>query len=87
MKSTIKSGLVLFSFMMALTMGVAFADKEIAANATQNATMENETLTNVTMENETLGNDTLDNATLMNATEDNSTMAVVPAASSATDKK
>jgi len=46
MKSAIKCGLILFSFMMALTLGVAFADKEIATTETTNVTG-NETTENV----------------------------------------
>lgn len=61
------NGLVLFSVLMALSLGVAFADQEIAENETANETagevnatinesmnLTNETLENVTLENETL---------------------------------
>jgi hypothetical protein len=65
--SKITSGIVLFSLLMALSLGVAFAESEVAVtenetmnesmnesvNATMNATM-NETMENETMENETM---------------------------------
>jgi hypothetical protein len=71
----IANGLVLFSVLMALSLGVVLADQEIAENETAeegacevNATI-NETmnLTNATM-NETMENVTLENATLENVT-------------------
>ena len=51
MKSSIKYGLVLFSVLMAVSFGVAYAEKQMASNET-NKTMVNATnMTNVTMPN------------------------------------
>jgi hypothetical protein len=58
MKSSIKYGLVLFSVLMSLSLGVAFAEKQMASNET-NKTALNET--NKTKINET-------NKTALNAT-------------------
>ncbi len=65
--SKIANGLVLFSLLMALSLGVAFAESEMAANETvteENASVNasvNETLNetiNATATNETLVNET-----------------------------
>ncbi len=64
----IANGLVLFSVLMALSLGVAFADQEIAENETANesacdvnATInESLNLTNETLENATLENETVE---------------------------
>ena len=50
MNSSIKCALILFSFMMALTLGVAIADKETTKNVTANAT----NVTDITTGNKTL---------------------------------
>lgn len=72
MNMKIGHGLVLFSMLMALSLGVAFAVEEIADNATVE---ENETLNNTTInESLNLTNVTLENATLENATLDNETV-------------
>jgi hypothetical protein len=66
-------GLVLFSILIALSLGVAFADKEAAENTTveENMSLNNSTI-NETMNltNETMVNETLENVTLENATEE-----------------
>jgi hypothetical protein len=57
MKSSIKYGLVLFSVLIAVSLGVAYAEKQVASNNTSNVTPLNNT-TNVTGNNttKTVGN-------------------------------
>jgi len=67
MNSKIGSGLVLFAVLMALSLGVAFAEQEAADNTTmeENATLNNTSINDsLNMTNETMMNETLDNETM-----------------------
>ncbi len=79
MTSKIASGLVLFSLLMALSLGVAFAEKEKAVS-TGNTTLKNNTTMNESMNktlnqtmNKTLTNETM-NETITAESKENSTI-------------
>lgn len=75
MTSKIGAGLVLFSLLMAFSLGVAFAEKEKTVS-TENMTLKNNTTMNESINvtlNQTM-NKTLTNETMMNKTLINETM-------------
>ena len=69
--------LILFA-LTACSLGLALAEESAKVNESANAT-ENATLTNQTLENETLINETLENATQINETLTNETLTNEPA--------
>jgi hypothetical protein len=71
MKCKLGSGLVLFAVLMALSLGLAFAEQEIAEDtgADENATLNNTSINeSMNLTNETMMNETLENLTISNET-------------------